>query len=144
MSFPQPEITVASAPYWSGLRDGRLLYQHCRCCAHSWLPPREFCPSCLASEFEWRQASGLAKVISWVVYHIAYDDAFKNRLPYNVTCIELDEGPRMLTNVVDCEAGRRLRIGAPVHLAIEYEGDLALARFRLNPRGSSCEQRQHG
>ena len=69
----------------------------------------------------------------WVVYHTAYDDAFRDRLPYDVTCVELDEGPRLLTNVTDSEAGRNLALGARVSLQIEYEGELALARFKLAP-----------
>jgi uncharacterized OB-fold protein len=131
VSAPQPDVTPISRPYWDGLRQGRLLFQHCRACGHNWLPPREACPRCLETEFEWQPASGVAKVISWVVYHTAYDEAFKDRLPYDVTCVELAEGPRLLTNVVDSDAGRRLAIDVTVHLAIEREGDLALARFRL-------------
>lgn len=131
MTFPQPEVNPVNAPYWNGLREGRLLFQHCCACNHDWLPPREACPRCLSDSIEWRQASGRGKVISWVVYHTAYDEAFKDRLPYDVTCVELDEGPRLLTNVPNSEAGRRLALGAPVELAIEHEGDLALARFRL-------------
>lgn len=133
MAFPQPDANPISALYWAALRDGRLSYQHCSHCGHDWLPPREACPNCLQPSPEWRDASGRATVVSWVVYHTAYDPAFKDRLPYDVTCVELAEGPRLLTNVVDSDAGRRLSLGAPVQLAIEYEGDLALARFRLTP-----------
>lgn len=131
MNFPKPEITAVNAPYWDGLRQGRLSYQHCKACGCNWLPAREACPHCLGTCVEWKAASGSAKVISWVVYHIAYDDAFKDRIPYDVTCVELDEGPRLLTNVINSKAGARLSIGAPVELSIEHEGDLALARFRL-------------
>lgn len=129
MSFPQPEITASNAPYWNALKQGRLTFQHCRACGHNWLPAREACPACLSPDPEWKDSAGKGKIVSWVVYHVAYDEAFKDRIPYNVSCVVLDEGPRILTNIVD--AGSRLAIAAPVSLCIEFEGDLALARFKL-------------
>jgi uncharacterized OB-fold protein len=131
MSFPQPDRTALSEPYWSALQAGYVVFQHCQGCGANWLPAREACPTCLGSAVAWQRSAGRGKVVSWVVYHTAYDEAFKDRLPYDVTCVELDEGPRLLTNIVDSEAGRRLRIDARVQLCIEHEGDLALARFRL-------------
>ena len=70
--------------------------------------------------------------MSWVVYHTAYQPAFESRLPYNVALVELSEGPRLLTNIVaDNDA---LTADAPVALKVEWEGDVALARFGLIPR----------
>lgn len=135
MSFPQPDVTPLNKPHWDGLKQGRLMFQQCRRCGHAWLPAREACPECLAPEPEWREAAGEGTVVSWVVYHVAYDEAFSGRLPYDVTCVELDEGPRLLTNIVDSDAGARLRIGLRVSLCIEHEGDLALARFKLAEPG---------
>ena len=71
-----------------------------------------------------------------MVYNFAYADHLKDRIPYDVTVVELDEGPRLLTNVTDSEAGRRLSVGAKVILAIEEEEGIALARFRLDPAGA--------
>lgn len=131
MSFPQPEITSLNAPYWDALKQGRLTFQHCRACGHNWLPAREACPTCLSPDPQWKDSAGKGSIVSWVVYHVAYDEAFKDRIPYNVSCIALDEGPRILTNIVGCDAGSKLAIAAPVSLCIEFEGDLALARFKL-------------
>lgn len=131
MSFPQPDSNPRSEPYWQGLKAGRLLIQECRGCGHRWLPAREHCPQCLSGEAEWVPSAGRGRIVSWVVYHTAYDDAFAGRVPYDVTLVELDEGPRLLTNIVDGDGGARLRLDAPVELAVEREGDLALARFRL-------------
>jgi uncharacterized protein len=136
VSFPAPDISPVSAPYWDGLKAGKLLYQVCRQCGNRWLPPREACPQCLHLAPIWAQSAGRGVVLSWVVYHIAYHEAFKDRIPYDVTLVELDEGPRLLTNVVDSGAGRRLRLGSVVHLAIEHEGSLALARFKLANGGA--------
>jgi len=136
MSFPVPEITERNQPYWDGLAQGRLQYQFCAGCDACWLPPRDNCPNCLAPDPGWKAARGIGKVISWVVYHRAYADHLKERVPYDVTIVELDEGVRLLTNVIDSDAGRRLSTGARVVLAIEEEGGVALARFRLDPEGT--------
>jgi len=128
MNFPLPEETPLSQPYWNALKAGRLTFQRCRC-GHAWLPPRAECPECLAAEWEWVQASGKGRVISWVIYHHAYHEAFKERLPYNVALVELDEGPRLITNIVNPEAG--MKAERPVTLKIEDEHGVALARFAL-------------
>lgn len=131
MTAPTPEISSLSAPFWNGLKEGVLHFQECRACGNRWLPARDACPRCLGDQLTWQPSCGRGKVVSWVVYHVAYDDAFKGRLPYDVTLVELEEGPRLLTNVVDSDAGRRLSIGASVKLKIERDGEVALARFQL-------------
>jgi uncharacterized OB-fold protein len=129
MDFPLPEPTPLSQPYWDALRQGRLTFQRCRHCANAWLPPRGECPKCLAAEWDWTDASGKGRVISWVTYHHAYHEAFRDRLPYNVALVELDEGPRLITNIVNADAG--LKAERAVKLKIEDEHGVALARFAL-------------
>jgi uncharacterized OB-fold protein len=70
-------------------------------------------------------------VLSWVVYHTAYHPAFESRLPYHVALIELDEGPRLLSRVLD--GHERLQGGLRVELAVSWEDGLALPTFRLDP-----------
>jgi len=131
MSFPFPEITDVNRPYWDGLAAGELRYQHCRHCGNNWLPAREQCPNCLSAEQEWQASSGKGAIISWIVYRHAYAPHLADRLPYDVTIVELAEGPRILTNIVNGEAGKKLSIGADVELAIQDEEGLNLPRFRL-------------
>ncbi len=131
--FPAPEITAVSAPYWSALAEGHLQFQRCAKCKHAWLPPRGECPSCLADIWSWERASGRGTVVSWVVYHIAYHEAFADKLPYNVAVVELAEGPRLITNIVNPKDYGGLAADRPVDLAIEREHGVALARFRLIP-----------
>lgn len=128
-ALAQPEIDEINRPHWDGLRDGALMFQACEPCGHVWLPPRSHCPACLSGRTTWRKAGGGATLISWVVYHIAYHESLKERIPYNVAIAALDEGPRLLTNIVDCDLAK-LRPGLVLSLQIEWEGDLALARFR--------------
>ena len=120
--------TDTGRPYWEGLAEGELRYQRCGSCGHAWLPPREFCPECLGGESEWVAACGRGKLVSWVIFHVAYNTLVEDRVPYNVAIVELDEGPRMITNIVDCEADG-LTIDAPVSLVLQKEDQFTLARF---------------
>lgn len=128
MGLPRPEVTELNRPYWDGLARGHLLFQRCDC-GHAWLPARKLCPSCLQDSVRWEQARGTGRLVSWVVYHTAFHEAFAERLPYNVAIVELDEGPRLITNMVDHHD--RLRADARAILQVEEDDRLALARFRL-------------
>jgi uncharacterized protein len=131
MSFPVPEITEVNRPYWDGLAAGELRFQHCKHCGNNWLPAREHCPECLSADSEWRPSAGKGSVVSWIVYWHAYAPHLVNRLPYDVTIVQLAEGPRMLTNIVNGDSGKKLSVGARVELAIEVEEGLNLPRFKL-------------
>lgn len=126
-AFPAPEPSETAAPYWRALDEGRLMFQRCRACAHAWLPPRSECPRCLASDWQWTDASGEARLVSWVVYHHGYHEYYATRLPYNVAVVELAEGPRLISNVVD--ARTPLGLDMSLRLVIQREAGVALARF---------------
>ena len=128
------DIDAVNRPYWEALAQGRLTFQACSSCGHCWLPARTACPKCLSRDCSWKEASGHGKILSWVVYHVAYHPAFADRLPYNVAIVELQEGPRLLSNVL-CDA-EELQPYAPVSLIIEKEGDAHVPRFTLATAGS--------
>ncbi len=129
LTIAAPERNEHNGPYWDSLAQGSLCFQRCDHCTHAWLPPRGECPACLADKHHWEQAKGGARLISWVVYHIAYHPAFKDRLPYNVAVVELDEGPRLISNVVGIEDPGTMRIDQRLRLAIEDESGTAVPRF---------------
>jgi uncharacterized protein len=116
------------ARYARELAAGRLGFQRCRECGHAWLPPREACPSCLAAASDWEVSAGAGRLISWVVYHVAFDPSVADRVPYNVAIVELDEGPRLITNLV---GGGTPSLDAPVRLVVDTDGEAAVPRFRL-------------
>jgi len=133
MSAVATESQAPAAPYdtyRAGLDSGRLTFQRCRACASAWLPPREECPNCWSPEWRWEEASGKATVVSWVVYHTAFDKRFADRLPYNVALVDLDEGPRMITNLIDLPAGQDV-IGRRATVIFEEDHGRQLPRFRL-------------
>ncbi len=129
--FPLPDIDEINAPFWDGLKDDKLKFQKCNACGHHWLPARQECPECLEADYEWVEASGKGVMTSWVVYHTAFIPAFKDRLPYNVAIVKLDEGPQLATNIVGEEDQSNFKIDHPVELVIEEEHGVKVARFRL-------------
>ena len=128
-TIPQPEITDLTRPFWERLQQGFLSFQRCTACGHGWLPAREQCPQCLGDAWTREDAAGSARLISWVVYRTAFHPAFESRLPYTVAVIELDEGPRLISNVLGDAAA--LRIEQRLSLVIEDESGTALPRFRV-------------
>jgi uncharacterized protein len=129
IDLPEPSEHVST--FRAALSDGRLTFQRCSCCGNAWLPPRDFCPSCLSGDWAWIDSTGRSRVVSWVVYHRAYHPAFADRIPYNVVLAELEEGPRVITNVIDADASHALDIGVPLVLETQLEGTVPVARFRL-------------
>ena len=117
--------------YRDALADGRLTFPRCRACGHAWLPPRDQCPRCLSAEWAWEEACGRARVVSWVVYHRAYHPAFADRVPYNVVVAELEEGPRLISNVLGIEGGEGLELDLALVLSAGDEGGVPVARFAI-------------
>ena len=128
-----------SREYWKAAREGRLLLQRCSACGVTHFPPRSHCVSCWNSQLEWREASGLGTVESMTVVHRAATPAFRARAPYVVAAILLQEGPRMITNLVgDGAIGAEL--GAPVRVVFvaEDSGEI-LPQFQLVGRPATLK-----
>src|SRR5258706_11880055 len=119
-ALPPPKVTPVNQIYWDSLRAGNLMFQRCAC-GYNWLPPRTECPSCLGRNWEWTRATGGARLITWVVYHNAYHPGVVDRLPYTVAVVELDEGPRLVTNIVEQDRNEQLRVDMALELRIEIE-----------------------
>ena len=128
MTLPAPTLTALNAPFWDALKQGHLVFQRCGECGHARLPPSAACPACLSENTHWQRASGRGHIVSWVVYHHAFDERFADRLPYNVALVELAEGPRLFTNIVNPDG---LAIDKAVMLAFEEDDGLTLPRFRV-------------
>jgi len=127
---PLPAITEDGAPYWEGCRRGELRAQRCTACGHLRWPPAVLCPKCLAEGGEWIALSGRGTIFSWIVVHRPQHPAFFGDVPYNVAIVELDEGPRLHTNVVEC-ANEDLRIGLPVEVVFQkVDDEVTLPKFR--------------
>ena len=127
---PLPRPTEDSAPFWEAAHKGELRMQRCGDCGHIRFPPALLCARCLSERAEWVALSGRGTVFSWIVVHQSQHPAFNTDVPYNVAIIELEEGPRLHTNIVDC-ANDRIYIGMPVEVTFErVNDDTALVKFR--------------
>jgi uncharacterized OB-fold protein len=100
---PLPTPTEDSKVFWEGCQRQELLIQRCDDCGHFWFPPSVLCPKCMSMSYQYVRASGRAKVFSWTIFHQLYHPGFAEDIPYNVAIVELEEGPRMHTNIVDCK-----------------------------------------
>ena len=101
----EPPVGDESGPFWEATREGRLLVQWCTACDRGLFYPRVFCPGCGASDsLEWHQASGRAVVYAAAVEHRpeAAGARFSGGVPYCIALVDLEEGVRMMTNVVGC------------------------------------------
>ncbi|HYM18311.1 MAG TPA: Zn-ribbon domain-containing OB-fold protein [Micropepsaceae bacterium] len=129
---PVPRPAPESRPFWEGAKRKKLMLPHCDKCGKFWFPPSQRCPHCLSLNFQWREAKGEGRIYSFVVYHRVYHPAFEADVPYVVAIVELDEGPRLLTNIVD--APENVRCDARVRVRFEEaSSDFVLPKFALLP-----------
>ena len=117
--LPQP-ITPEAKPYWDGARDGKLMIPRCRACARAHFYPRVACPHCGSRDLQWVQASGRGRLLSFEIAHQILNKAFKVRPPVILAMVELEEGPRLLTNLVNATPDpAALRCDMPVEVVFE-------------------------
>jgi uncharacterized OB-fold protein len=113
--FDVPEADAFTRTYWEAAAQGRLLIRRCADCARPHHYPREFCPHCWSENVTWENASGRATLYTWSVVHRNDLPPFGQRVPYVAAVVDLAEGPRMMTEIVECEA-TALRAGMPVEV----------------------------
>ena len=116
-----PEITELNAPFWNGLTQGEVRLQKCGACGAHQYPPESFCYACGAQNLAWVAVAGEGTVYSYTVVHQLYHKAFKPFLPYVVAIVQMDEGPRMLSAMLELE--RAPRVGERVKPSILTVGD---------------------
>jgi uncharacterized protein len=127
---PLPAISSLNHPYWEGLRRRELRLQKCDACGKVWYPPSPLCPGCWSRKFSWTRLCGRGRVNSWVVFHQSYYRGYDNELPYNVAEVELEEGPRLLTNLVEV-GNAEIRAGMAVEIVFDDVTDeITLAKFK--------------
>ena len=127
---PIPVADEASKPFFDGANEGKLMLVKCSQCGTHRLPGRERCLDCWSTESEWAEASGNGKLYTYGIMHQKYHPAFAEETPYNYAIVELDEGPRMVTNIVECDPDD-LKTDMPVEAVFDHVSDQAtLIRFR--------------
>lgn len=127
---PLPVPDGDTRPYWNAAKEHRLVLRRCLDCQTAIFYPRGICPHCMSDHLDWITASGRGTIYSYTVVHRA-PAGFQDRVPYVVALIDLDEGVRMMSNVVD--AGSEVRVGAPVQVIFDdVTAEITLPKFRLS------------
>ena len=124
--IPAPAVTPETKPFWDAAADGRLVIKQCTACGQSHHYPRTICPFCGSDATEWRPASGRGKVYTYSVMRRVPE-------PYVIAYVTLEEGPMMMTNIVDCDLDS-VRIGQAVRVVFKpTEGGPPVPMFAPAP-----------
>lgn len=134
---PTPSVNPETQPYWNATADGRLMLRQCTDCDEAYHYPRNRCPACYSESTEWIDASGYGEIYSFTVTHGGVGGDYAEATPFVLAYVTLDEGPRMLTNIVDVDiTGDRagLAIGQEVEVVFapvsDGDNDHSLPRFK--------------
>ncbi|MDY6907448.1 MAG: Zn-ribbon domain-containing OB-fold protein [Chloroflexota bacterium] len=130
---PLPMVTPDTREFWEGCKRHELVIQRCRDCGALRHYPRPMCPACGSWDAEWVRVSGRGKVYTWTVAVQPFHPGFLDEMPYASVTVELDEGVRMVSNVVDVPP-EELYIGMPVEVVFEdVTEEITLPKFKRAP-----------
>ncbi|MGB2800569.1 MAG: Zn-ribbon domain-containing OB-fold protein [Dehalococcoidia bacterium] len=127
---PLPRITSLTKEFWEGCKRHELLIQRCKDCGTYHHYPRSMCPDCGSWNAEWAKVSGRGKVYTYIVAVQPFHPAFSGDVPYAVAIVELEEGVRMVSNIMDCEPDD-IYIGMPVEVVYDdVTEEVTLPKFK--------------
>jgi uncharacterized OB-fold protein len=127
---PTPQPDPATAPYWDAAREHRLALPQCTACHQTHFYPRALCPHCGSDALDWVPAKGTGSVFSFTVVQRAPSPAFEQQIPYVVAIVALDEGPHLMTNIIDASVDT-VRIGDRVVVDfVDVDEQTALPVFK--------------
>ena len=129
MSKPVPVTQPWSEKFWEGTQQGKLLIQVCQDCQSKIFYPRKFCPECWSGNLDWVEASGKAKIYTFSTAYSMVEPKFMDELPYTIAYVDLDEGIRMMTRIVDCKP-EDIRFDMEVEVVFHERGGYRLPYFR--------------
>lgn len=129
-SKPLPIPTEDSRDYWEACRRHQLVVQSCNACGKPQFYPRALCSHCFSTDLGWIQASGRGTVYSFTIVHRPPNPAFNAEVPYVIALVDLDEGVRMMSWLVDCDLAA-VKIGGAVEVTFRDESAaISLPMFR--------------
>ena len=125
-----PRSTPETQEFWDATARGELLVQRCNACGATYFYPRPGCPSCGSTDVRWLAASGRARLHTYVINHRPAS-GFEDDAPYAIAVVELEEGPRMMTNIVGiANTPELLELDMDLEVDFEPRGDYRVAVFR--------------
>ena len=135
---PIPPMNPWAEPFWAGTREGRLVIQKCADCGKHVFYPRLVCPFCFSERLGWIEASGRGTVYSHTLVQSNPPSAFMEDLPFTIAIVELEEGVRMMTNIVDCDP-EAVHCEMPVEVTFERLTDeITLPKFKPFAKGGTA------
>jgi len=127
---PLPSATILDRPYWEHAQRHELALQKCSDCGQFRYPASPVCPECDGAKYDWTRVSGKGCVISWVIFHRCYFPSFEDEMPYNVALIQLDEGPVVISNIVDID-NDEIASGLRVEVVFDdVDEQISIPKFR--------------
>jgi uncharacterized OB-fold protein len=105
-------------PFWEAARRHELFMPRCTMCDYVFFYPRSECPRCLSTNLEWVKVSGRARLHSFTVVQQPANAAFRDDVPYVYAVVQLDEGPRLVSNIVQCDIDT-LRVDMPLEAVFD-------------------------
>ncbi len=121
--LPHP-LAPEAKQYWEGLKQDKLMLPQCKDCGKAHFYPRILCPHCHSRNLTWIEASGRGKLYAFEILHRSFNPAVKTPLPYVLAMIELEEGPRMLSNLINIKPDPALiRCDMPVQVVYQKQND---------------------
>lgn len=134
---PLPKPSKWSKPFWDGAKQHKLLLKKCRNCGHIDHPPYLYCTNCSSEDCDWVEASGKGTLYAFAVNTYGVPFPFMEDLPYVVALIDLPEGPRMISNVVECDP-KELRNGMELEVIFaDVSPEIALPKWRATKRSAT-------
>ncbi len=129
MTKPVPEVQPWSEKFWEGTKQGKFLIQTCGDCKANIFYPRKYCPECWSGNLGWIEAIGKGKIYTFSTAFSMVEPRFMDELPYTLAYIDLDEGIRVMSRIVECDPND-IKIGMPVEVTFFQRGDFSLPYFR--------------
>ena len=124
---PLPTPTPTTQPFFDGAAAGRVMMQRCPRDGFFFYP-RSHCPACPGTDWQWEETSGRGKVHAFTIDRIGHDPLLRDRIPFVIAVVELDEGPRMVGNILDCDP-EKVGVGMPVIARFEKVDEITLLSF---------------
>ena len=120
-------------PFWQGCKRREFMLQHCKSCGKYIWHPRMFCGNCQSSDLEWVKSNGTGTVYSYTTVYQAAHSFFRDRVPYVVAYVRMDEGVQVMSNLIDVDPAK-VEIGMPVEVTFEdVTEEFAVYLFRPRP-----------
>lgn len=141
---PTPMPDRVTEKFWEAARRHTLLIQRCRDCQANLFFPQSVCRRCLSEDIEWLEAKGTGEIYSFTVIHRPPSMVFEDETPYVVAIVELDEGVRMMTNIIGIES-EAVRIGMNVEVVFDdVSPTISLPKFRPTHTEAKPNMRRSG